>query len=143
MKVLIKNVYVDLGAVIKIEKEITNKSRLLLYSDRSLRSKGITLTTLTNQTIEIPFDELSEDLFQNPIFNEVLTPENNERYIELQRNSGYTMYDTKDTPVKIFSKEEVERVTKIYEEEFEKWADEIIELWKKSDNNIKVLDVIV
>lgn len=139
MKTIIKNVYVDLGSVVKIERGLSfrNSCPDFLGFENITLNKGITLTCLLGTTVEIPFDKYSIENYIAPIFSRVVTEDDIDYIREIQNEPlRYLIIPSDDRVLSIYTKDDLKIANEKYESDFENFYDSVIELWKNSDSNI-------
>ena len=131
MKVIIKNIYVDLGSIITIEK----RSQLINGE------LSVVLTNFVKEQIEIPFDKfIFEDLVK-PVETVKVTESNLKTFQEeyLRNDKFYLKLDRETKTAIVYLKSDIEDERKKYEGRFEDFYQNIINMWKESDSNIKVI----
>ena len=131
MKVIIKNIYVDLGSIITIEK----RSQLINGEP------SVMLTNFVKEQIEIPFDKfIFEDLVK-PVETVKVTESNLKTFQEeyLRNDKFYLKLDRETKTATVYLKSDIEDERKKYEGRFEDFYQNIINMWKESDSNIKVI----
>lgn len=131
MKVIIKNVYVDLGSIMRIEKRVQ-----LINGEPS-----VVLTNFVKEQIEIPFDKFSFEDSVKPTEVLKITESNLKTFQKeyLHTDKFYLKPNSETKTVKVYLKSDIEDERKRYENRFEDFYQDIINMWKESDSNIKLI----